>query len=323
MADHIRSQYVSMEEQDRQRRTMIANVSHDLRTPLASIHGYVERLHNRYETLTDIERKGYLAVALKNSLRLGRLIDDLFELSKLEAKEIQPCFEPFSISELAQDVLQKFRLQAETRNITLHFEPANPMPQVHGDIALLERALSNLIDNAIEHSNTGDCVSLKLHPSGDTIRVQVEDNGEGIPEKHKDAIFRAFLQSGKYGQGFTINMLGSDWQLLDVSWNYTTKSLRFRAVRKRGQPSSSPCQYGKGEVGSHILKICSLRRLARVVPIFITCLDPSESAVIPAFPDTSHTYVSLQRLFRMYLRSSLWPRNDYPSRASVANTKTR
>ena len=212
MARHIRSQYTTMELQDKQRRNMVANVSHDLRTPLASLHGYIERLHNRYESLPDIERKAHLAIALRNSHRLSRLIDDLFELSKLEAREIQPEFEPFSLSELAQDIVVKFRLQAESRHVSLELDTINPMPLVMGDIALLDRALSNLIDNAIEHSVSGDHVYLSLNADEYAIEVQVQDNGQGIAEEQMDAIFDRFYRgddtsaaSGKHaGLGLAI-----------------------------------------------------------------------------------------------------------------------
>lgn len=195
MSDHIREQYTAIEMQDRQRRVMIANVSHDLRTPLSAVHGYIERLHTRYESLTDIERKAYLATAMRNSQKLGRQIDDLFELSKLEAQEVEPCHEPFSISELAQDIVQKFHIRAESKNIALHLKANNPLPRVRGDIALLDRALSNLVDNAIDHTLSGGHITLRLKVIKNRISVMVEDSGKGIPAEHIDAIFQRFYQA--------------------------------------------------------------------------------------------------------------------------------
>ncbi|HBR98656.1 MAG TPA: sensor histidine kinase [Gammaproteobacteria bacterium] len=201
MAEHIRAQYLAQEQQDRQRRSMVANVSHDLRTPLAALHGYIERLHSHYESLPDVERKGYLAIALRNSQRLSRLIDDLFELSKLEAKDITPAFEPFSLAELAQDVVLKFRLQAEARGIALHCRSNNPLPMVRGDIALMDRALSNLIDNAIEHSHQGGQVILQLDVIDDAVNVSIEDNGKGISHENIQAIFERFYREDDADRG--------------------------------------------------------------------------------------------------------------------------
>ena len=103
MSGKILQQFEDLKETDRLRRELISNVSHDLRTPLSSMHGYVETLLLKNDTLSTEERRRYLDITRKHSLRLGRLIGDLFELSKLESATIRPELEPFSLAELLQD----------------------------------------------------------------------------------------------------------------------------------------------------------------------------------------------------------------------------
>jgi signal transduction histidine kinase len=92
----------------------VANISHDLRTPLGSIHGYLETLSLKDETLSAAERQRYLGIALAQSRKVGRLAQALFELARLEHGSVQPELEPFSLSDLIQDVFQKFELQARS-----------------------------------------------------------------------------------------------------------------------------------------------------------------------------------------------------------------
>ena len=113
MAARIREQIEALERTDALRREMVAHVSHDLRTPLATLHGYIETLKLKDATLSPAERERYLAVALDQSERLRRLVGDLFELAKLDAREQTPECEPVALAELVSDVAQKFRLEAE------------------------------------------------------------------------------------------------------------------------------------------------------------------------------------------------------------------
>lgn len=194
MAQRIDEQLTQLQEQDRLRREMVANISHDLRTPLAAIHGYIERLKTRFDDLTVDERREFLEISFHHSKRLIHMIEALFELSKLEAKESEPALEPFSLPELVQDVLQKFKLQAEAKNLSLKFTGKDTLPLVNGDIALMDRALSNLVDNAISCTDAGGEVELILNQEKDAISVQVKDTGVGIDEKYLPTLFQRFYQ---------------------------------------------------------------------------------------------------------------------------------
>jgi len=134
------------------RRELIANISHDLRSPLSSIQGYLETILMKERELSDNDRKSYLETILKNVTNLNRLVHELFELSKLDAMESEPLFEPFSIAELAQDVVLKFQQQAEKAEINLVTKIPVNLPFVYADIGMIERALSNFIDNALRYT---------------------------------------------------------------------------------------------------------------------------------------------------------------------------
>jgi signal transduction histidine kinase len=195
MASTIREQVERLEENDRLRRELISNVSHDLRTPLASMHGYVETLLLKNDSLDAEERRGYLETARKHTGHLARLIGDLFELSKLDAATIQPRWEPFSLAELLQDVTREFDLEAEQRGITLLFDTPRQPFTVYADIGLVQRVLENLLRNALKFTPRGGTVSLRLDNRDDAVAVAVEDTGCGIPEEDLEFIFDRFYRA--------------------------------------------------------------------------------------------------------------------------------
>ncbi|MFK7845896.1 MAG: ATP-binding protein [Rhodothermales bacterium] len=199
MADTIVSDMEKLQNADKLRRELIANISHDLRSPLASIQGYLETILIKQEDLSLEERTRYLTVGLKNTKRLNSLVGALFELSKLDAKQIEPHFERFSIAELVQDVVMQFKPLAEKHDVSISAELGNsPLPMVYADIALVERAISNLIDNAIRHTPAGGDVCIK--PSNrdmSYVSVAVVDTGKGIPEEDVARIFDRFYRVEK------------------------------------------------------------------------------------------------------------------------------
>jgi predicted ATPase/signal transduction histidine kinase len=176
------------------RRDLIANVSHDLRTPLASMRGYLELLATRGGQLTASQREEYLGVALRQSEHLAGLIDELFELAKLDLKGAQLEKEPFSFAELAADALQKFKPAAEGKRIALRLEAAPRPPFVRADLGLMERVLNNLIGNAIRHTPEGGQVTLRLSVEGARLVAQVADTGHGIAATELPFVFDRFYR---------------------------------------------------------------------------------------------------------------------------------
>ncbi len=197
MANKIAELLDGLKETDRLRRELISNVSHDLRTPLASMLGYVDTLLIKNDQLNPAERAHYLEIVRNHTRRLEGLIGDLFELSKLEAGSVQLLAESFPLAELLQDVCQEFELEATQRNIRIDIAQQGPTTiLVRADIALVQRVLENLMRNALNFTPDGGNISLSLDVQADKVAVSVADTGCGIPADKLDSIFERFYTSG-------------------------------------------------------------------------------------------------------------------------------
>jgi len=197
MADTIVASVSKLRETDRLRRELIANVSHDLRSPLASMQGYLETIIMKEDTLKPDERRRFLTTITGNVQSLSKMVDELFELSKLEAEQTKPDLEYFSMAELAQDIALKFTPQAEQRGIRLATRMDDGLPSVFADIGLVERALSNLIENALRFTPQDGEVTVSLKRSGNGVVVEVSDTGTGIPAADLPHIFERFYRVEK------------------------------------------------------------------------------------------------------------------------------
>ena len=194
LTDHTLHQFNQLANQDQMRRELVATVSHDLRTPVAAMQGYLETMSIKSD-LSEPEKKQYLEVALRHSKRLAKLVESLFELAKLEAKEVQPELEPFPIAELLMDVTQKFRTSQAASEIQLECAFPENLPFVIADIALIERVLDNLIGNAFTYSKPGDRILLNAKVCSNKLWVEVADSGCGIAPEDVPKIFDQFYQA--------------------------------------------------------------------------------------------------------------------------------
>lgn len=190
MADTLQKNIEQLKGVDKLRKELISNISHDLRTPIASIQGYAETLELKQGQLSHETEAEYLDVIVKNCKRLSSQVEGLFELSKLESGQIEIHPTPFSIAELVHDVAAKYRLISQKRGISINTILEKNSPQVVADISLIDRVLQNLIDNAIKFCSEGDYINIEIDTAQpEKVMVRIADSGQGIPKDHLDKIF--------------------------------------------------------------------------------------------------------------------------------------
>ena len=206
MVARLAGQVEQIETLAAQRHELVANVSHDLRTPLASLQGYLETLSLKGTSLDALERATFVDLALRQSRRLAKLIDELFEIAKLDSHLVEPQPEPFSLPELVQDNIQRFQHEAEHRGVRLEAPIAPGLPAVLADIGWVERVLENLIENALRFTPAGGTVAVELAPRDDQrLAVAVRDTGCGISEEDLPRVFdrayRCQMKGSPQGEG--------------------------------------------------------------------------------------------------------------------------
>ena len=225
MATRLGEQWRTLTRQDQERRELIANISHDIRTPLASLHGYLETLFVKDASLDPAERRHYLGVALDQSRKVGALAQSLFELARLEYGFVEPEPEAFSLTDLVQDVFQKFELSAQGQQVALKATFRQPVPAVRADLGLIERVLTNLLANALAHTPPGGTIEIALVPDTGSVGVTVSDTGPGIDPALRADLFRKPVnlggaqRSGGLGLRIVSRILelhGSRIQLVDL-----------------------------------------------------------------------------------------------------------
>lgn len=192
MASQIQQNIEKIEAVETFRKELIANVSHDLRTPLAIIQGYTETLMLKSDDLDEREKVKYIENINESSKRLAGLVNQLFELSKLESNQVELIKEPFNLAELAQDLVSRYQLLSDEKNIKISVDQSSDVPMAYGDIGLVERVIQNLMDNALKFTPANGSISLMVSGQGDNLSFTITDNGTGIPEENMKAIFERF-----------------------------------------------------------------------------------------------------------------------------------
>jgi signal transduction histidine kinase len=200
IGDRMVAQLKQLRSVDEGRRTAVLNASHDLRTPLAALRGYLQTLLMKRDVLDDAQRRHYLEVANRHAERLARLVEQMFELAKLDAPETEPKREVFSLAELVSDIGQKYRLPAESRGVVLEVVSDPTAPMVIADIAMVERLVENLVENALKFTQPGGSVFLKALGAAVAAVLTVADTGCGIAAEHLPHVFERFYRAAQPGR---------------------------------------------------------------------------------------------------------------------------
>lgn len=194
MARTIQEKIEELQHQDQLRRELIANISHDLRSPLAAVRSSLDTVSLQFNLLSEPELRRYLDASLGSLDFLQNLVTELFELSKLEARVVQPQREPLSIADLCDDVVTQLQPNAAEKRISLMFECPQEPPLVSVDTGMIAKVLVNLVGNAIRYTPEGGSVVVEAAVLEAGVRVSVADTGVGIPEEALPRIFDRFFR---------------------------------------------------------------------------------------------------------------------------------
>ncbi len=176
-------------------RDLIAAVSHDLRTPLTSLQLVAEAIKDG--VVDDDARDRYLAQLPVHVQALGALIDDLFELSRLQAGDVQWSLEQVRLDELVQETVEAMRGQADARGVIVTARVTGELPPARANPEKLQRVLFNLIQNAIRHTPADGTVTVCAETIDECVEIEVTDTGEGIDSADQEKVFQPFFKSGE------------------------------------------------------------------------------------------------------------------------------
>ena len=208
------------------RKELIANVSHDLRTPLTSIQGYLETLLMPELNLTKEVQNKYLTTALTNTERLKNLVNELFELSRIESKDRKLKVESFHLAELIQDIYLGLQIQSKENDVKIINQIPSDLPKAKGDMALVERIFQNLLSNAIKYCPAGSWVRLKVSASNKHLNVIIEDNGTGMKEEDLLILFERVYKgkNKKSGSGLGLPIVKGILELHNSTYSVSNNA---------------------------------------------------------------------------------------------------
>jgi signal transduction histidine kinase len=202
--EHARTE---RDDADRARRNLIASVSHDLRTPLTSLRLLVEAIDDG--VVAGPEETGEaLRRAKQHVATLSTLVDDLFELARLEAGDISWTLSQVGVAELIDETVEAFRPQAEQKGLVLNESVPSDVAPVRGNPEKLQRVLYNLMQNAVRHTPQDGTVTLRAERDDGFVRIEVADDGDGIPPDQAEHVFERFFRGGDGARNGTGSGLG-------------------------------------------------------------------------------------------------------------------
>jgi signal transduction histidine kinase len=198
MYDRLRQENERVLHSDARRRDMVAGVSHDLRTPLTALIGQLETIRLKGASLPEEMRIRYFDAAMQNAGHLRRLTDSLAEIGRLDSPDLRASPEPIALGEFLDDIAARFRARADDAQISLTVDYAEGLPLFQLDAALMERALSNLLDNALRFTPASGQVQVNVVRGDQSVRIEVVDTGPGVSVEDQPRVFDRFFQGSRH-----------------------------------------------------------------------------------------------------------------------------
>jgi signal transduction histidine kinase len=193
LSDHFNHMANELERSDNQRRNMLADIAHELRTPITILRGRLEGILDGVYPADE----AHIAPALEETYLLERLVEDLRLLALAEANQLRFELKSVRLEELAETILGLFSAQAGERNIKLHLDAEANLPEVYVDPQRFQQVIGNLIDNALRYTPEGSTVEITIHHKDNTVELNVSDGGLGIPEDELAHVFDRFWRGEK------------------------------------------------------------------------------------------------------------------------------
>ncbi len=251
MAASIEKSTRELKEMDLQRRQFIADISHELSTPLTSLKGYLETMGMEELKLTDAEQRQYLGIAWDETERLSFLVKDLLELARMDAGTINLERDRIDCREFMQSFINRNALQLKQKGVNIEWQ-AGPGLLIYADYRRLEQIMQNLLDNALKHSSGLTGIWIEFGKGSENTRIKFRDDGGGIPTEYLHRIFERFYKvngeliigevkrnSGDSGLGLSIvkgliELHGGNINVESVIGKGTTFIMEFPVQNHRG-----------------------------------------------------------------------------------------
>ncbi len=187
---------------EREHKNLLSMFAHDMKNPIVAAGGFLTRLLSGKAGSLMEKQKDYLANAMRAIAKLQQLITDFLDFSRLEGKEYKPVLSSYNLEEALYRQIELMKIAAENKQIQIYSEYTQEhLPIVHADGIMIDRVLSNLIENAIKYTNLGGTVKIKLTSGDENILVEVLDTGIGIDERELSCIFEAFCRVNRDTEG--------------------------------------------------------------------------------------------------------------------------
>ena len=225
LADAINRMADDLENLETSRREFVANVSHELRSPLMSIQGYLHALEDG--TAQPEERTQFLSIVISETQRLSKLVNDLLALSRMDSGAYQPNFAPFDLNEMVRRAFISVLPRIEEKGIEPDMRLDENLPTAYGDADRLRQVVNNLLDNAVKFAGENGKISVETSASGTHIRLIVNNDGETIPEEDLPHIFDRFYKVDKAhtaGQGTGLGLAIAQRIVMQHRGTITAKS---------------------------------------------------------------------------------------------------